>query len=302
MLFIVGVACSSGSEPEPELEIKAVAVHVDAETGIEYVSVDRFSDEAAVVMRRSTNPDLPAPNAPIDYDDDFLKHALGPDGDDVSYYTFDVNSLLSAPLYSFAYASDPSSRVDGQASVFDVIPGEEGYNDFWQMVQVLVPDDYEPNSLTSLEDIENSGYELRPTNRIINCPIVPYGSSAELASRTSVGWYKRLHVQYFSFESFEVSAVNPGRLDVPYAIVRVIFEDNDPSKGMKEDSATGKTHNVFDTLPGDELYRSLWRHDFVDEAAFDSVHDWESSKSAAKVDVGMDNILVNCPVVIWPGS
>jgi hypothetical protein len=56
---------------------------------------------------------------------------LAPDGNDVSYYAFDVNSLLSAPVYSFVFASDPSTRVDGQAAIFDVIPGGEGYNDYW---------------------------------------------------------------------------------------------------------------------------------------------------------------------------
>ena len=96
--------------------------------------------------------------------------------------------------------------------------------------------------------------------------------------------------------------MNPESLDIPYAIVRMIFEDNDPSKGEKKDPVTGKSHNVFDTLPDDELYRSLWRFDFVDEADFDSVSDWKSSKAAREVDIGMDNILVNCPIVIWPGS
>ncbi len=296
LVFAVSCAAESNSEPV------TIAVHVDAETGIEFVSVDRFSGEAATIMRRSDNSALPAPNEPIDYDADFLSHALSPSGEDVSYYAFDVSSLLSAPVYAFAYASDHSIDVDGQAPVFDVIPGDEGYNDFWQMVRVLVPDDYEVNSIRSLDDIENSGFELVWTGTIINCPIVPFGSKAKLAERDAVGWYKGKHVQYFSFETLETSVLNPGALDVPYAVVRVIFEDNDPAKGMKLDPVTGKTHNVFDTVPGDELYRALWRHDFVDEAEFDSVYDWKSSKLANEAEVGMDNILVNCPVVIWPGS
>ena len=302
-LFLIALAIfaiTSCADPEPAVE--PFPVHTDPDTGIEFVAVDRFSDEAGTVMRRSGNSDLPAPNEPLDYDSDFLQHALAPNGDDVSYYAFDVNSLQSAPVYSVVYASDPSVRVDGQSAIFDQIPGDTRYNDFWQAIQVLVPDDYEVNSLKSLADIESSGYELVRTGTIINCPIVPFGSKAELANRDSVGWYKSQHVQYFSFEVQRVSVMPDGPLDVPYAIVRVIFEDNDPSKGMKLDASTGKTHNVFDTIPGDDLYRALWRHDFVDADEFDSVHDWESSKAASKVDIDMDNILVNCPVVIWPGS
>jgi hypothetical protein len=296
IVLLSSVACTD------QLAVEKVPVHTNPDTGIEFVSVDRFSDSAATIMRRADNPELPAPNEAIDYDADFLRHALGPAGEDVSYYAFDVSSLLSAPVYSFVYESDPSTRVDGQSPVFDSIPGDEGYNDFWQMVRVLVPDGYVANSIKSLDEIEASGFELERTGTIINCPIVPYGSTAVLAKRNSVGWYQGKHVQYFSFESLQTSVVNPQSLDVPYAVVRVIFEDNDPAKGMKVDSTTGKTHNVFDTIPGDELYRALWRHDFVDASAFDSVHDWESSKLANEVDVGVDNILVNCPVVIWPGS
>ena len=300
LIALATIAITSCADPEPAVE--PFPVHTDPDTGIEFVAVDRFSDEAGTVMRRSENSDLPAPNEPLDYDSDFLQHALAPNGDDVSYYVFDVNSLQSAPVYSVVYASDPSKRVEGQASIFDSIPGDVGYNDFWQAIQVLVPDDYEVDSLRSLADIESSGYELVRTGTIINCPIVPFGSKAELANRDSVGWYKGQHVQYFSFDVQRVSVVTDGPLDVPYAIVRVIFEDNDPSKGMKVDAVMGKTHNVFDTIPGDDLYRALWRHDFVDADEFDSVHDWESSKAASKVDIDMDNILVNCPVVIWPGS
>jgi hypothetical protein len=294
--MLLAVGCSSTEQ------VDAVAVVVNPETGIEFVSVDRFSDDAGTVMRRSQNSELPAPNEPIDYDADFLNHALAPDGSDVSYYAFDVNSLLSAPVYSFVYASDPSTRVDGQAPIFDVIPGDEGYNDYWQVVQVLVPDDYVPDSIRSFKGIEESGYEQKRTATIINCPLVPAGSTAEYAERNSTGWYRDKHVQYFSFETFTTSTLNPETLDVPYAIVRVIFEDNDPSKGMKMDPVTGKTHNVFDSIPGDELYRSLWRHDFVDEADFDLVSDWASSEAASEIELEMDHILVNCPVVIWEES
>ncbi len=293
-------ACAT--EPQPQPSVVPYPVHVNPDTGIEFVAVDRFSDEAGTLMRRSEAPNLPAPNEPIDYDSDFLRHSLGPDGQDVSYYMFDVSSLRSAPVYVFVYASDQSRPVEGQSPIFDLIPGEDGYNDFWQKVNVLVPDDYEPDSVRSLDDVEAAGFELVRTGTIINCPIVPYGSTAELAEKSVTGWYKGKHVSYFIFDVMEASIVSPGPIDVPYAVVRVIFEDNDPAKGMKIDPDTGNTRNVFDTLPGDKLYRSLWRHDFVDEAEFDSVSDWKSSKAAREADIDMDNILVNCPVVIWPDS
>ena len=143
----IGLAALVLSACTAEAEVEPFPKHVDPDTGIEYVAVDRFSDDAGTILRRSDNPELPAPNEPIDYDADFLNHALGPDGDDVQYYGFDVASFRSATLYSFLYASDPIERVPGQSAVFDVIPGDDGYNDVWQMTRVLGPDDYEPDSV-----------------------------------------------------------------------------------------------------------------------------------------------------------
>jgi hypothetical protein len=301
-ILIIAMAAMVMSACASESEVEAFPVHVNPDTGIEFVSVDRFSDGAGTMMRRSEDPGLPAPNEPIDFDADFLSDALGPDGQGVEYYEFDVASFASASVYAFFLASDPSSRVGGQSPIFDVIPGEDGYNDFWQMVKVLVPDDYEPDSARSLVDIETEGFELERTGIIINCPIVPYGSTAELADRNPTGWYQGKHVNYFSFGVLRVDVLNPGPLDIPYAVVRVIFEDNDPDKGTKTELSTGESQNVFDTLPGDEMYRSLWRLDFVDAGEFDSVSDLQSSKAAREADIDMDHFLVNCPIVTWPGS
>ena len=58
---------------------------------IPIVEIDRFSDEMGVFFRRTDNPDLPAPNAPINFDDPrFRSKAFGPNGETVEYYNFDV--------------------------------------------------------------------------------------------------------------------------------------------------------------------------------------------------------------------
>src|SRR5579872_5139098 len=55
------------------------------------VSVDRFSDAFAHLFRRSANSALPAANAPINCDQGpFITHGLGPNGERVTYYNFDV--------------------------------------------------------------------------------------------------------------------------------------------------------------------------------------------------------------------
>ena len=55
------------------------------------VAVDRFSEEFATLFVRTATNGLPAPNAPIDFDQyPFITHGVGPDGQAVSYYNFDV--------------------------------------------------------------------------------------------------------------------------------------------------------------------------------------------------------------------
>jgi hypothetical protein len=73
LAMLLAVGCTSTDQ------VDAVAPYVNLDTGIESVSVDRFSDVAGTVMRRSQNSDLPAPNEPIDYDADFLNHAQAPE-------------------------------------------------------------------------------------------------------------------------------------------------------------------------------------------------------------------------------
>jgi len=295
LILLLSVGCSTEAVPTPH------PVYVDPETGIPYAAIDRFSDEAGTMSRRSENSDLPGPNEPINFDELFFRNALGPDGTTVGYYDFDVQTIRSAPVYVLVSESDPEERIEGQFAIFDTIPGDDDYNDFWQRVNVLVPDDIEPNSIRSIEDIETAGFEQVRTSMIINCPIVPYGSTANVGANERTGWYEDQYVQYFTFEALNTNVRNPGVLDVPYAIARVVFEDNDPDKGIKLDSS-GNNHNVFDTIPGDDLYRALWRIDPVAESAFDQIHDWASSKAAPDAELDMPQMFVNCPVVEYPGS
>src|SRR2546426_5192580 len=63
-------------------------------------AVDRFSDAAGMWFRRSADPTLPLPNQPINMDGGpFISHGLGPAGERVAYYNFDVQPVVPAPLF-----------------------------------------------------------------------------------------------------------------------------------------------------------------------------------------------------------
>jgi hypothetical protein len=51
-------------------------------------------------------------------------------------------------------------RVPGQLNIYDSVPGMERYSPIWQFNYVVVPRDYQPNSLRSEGDCLTSGYPI----------------------------------------------------------------------------------------------------------------------------------------------
>lgn len=51
-------------------------------------------------------------------------------------------------------------RVKGQFNIYDSIPGMKKYSPIWQFNYVIVPRDYQPNTLRSEKDCLNSGYQI----------------------------------------------------------------------------------------------------------------------------------------------
>jgi hypothetical protein len=59
-------------------------------------------------------------------------------------------------------------RVKGQYNIYDSVPGMDKYSPLWQFNYVIVPRDYEPNSLRSEADCLNSGYPIQLSTVIEN--------------------------------------------------------------------------------------------------------------------------------------
>ena len=270
------------------------------------VSVDRFSDDVAVLMKRSENSALPGANEPINFDQgDFITQGFGPDGEIVKYYNFDVQPLAPAPIYMF-YKDGNMDPIADQLSVINVIPGDVGYNDFWIIYKVTVPDDYIANTITSVEDIIEKGYEIELTQTLVNCPVVPQGSTANLrlgneANEIDRGWYKDEIVYYLTFMEADLettaSSLNP--VSPIYVTFNINPDDMNPDSGPPSGSVTEsgslQTHNVLATLPGDTDYSPLWSVFVYDNADFDSVMDLQTAQAANILMEGA--MYVNCPVV-----
>jgi hypothetical protein len=265
------------------------------------VEVDRFSEDAARLMVRTDENGLPGPNEPVDFDmAPFITQGLGPEGQVVQYYNFDVQPTMPAPIYVLVRDGE-DMPVEGQLNIVDVIPGDEDYNDFWQVTFVTVPEDYVANTYTSLEELEAMSFAMEGTEVLVNCPVVPDGSTAELrlggeGNGLHEGWYKGDVVKYFTFEEAALMGAA-----VPLSPIYVTFNINPdedgggPGSGFVMEDGSAQTHNVVATLPDDDDYSPLWLVNVYDNASFEDVSDLESALAADQLAAGVAS--VNCPVV-----
>lgn len=268
------------------------------------VSVDRFSAAAGHLQVRTASNGLPGPNMPIDFDQGpFITRGLGPAGESVQYYNFDVQPAAPAPIFVL-FREGESTPVQGQLNIIDVIPGDQGYNDFWQVVRVTVPRNYVANTLTSFQEVIAAKYPRQTTNMIVNCPVVPFGSTARLRFTSESaglvqGWYKGMAVFYFTFSEREITTNAQGM--VPVAGIFVSFNINPdqpnggPGSGFRTETGSNQTHNVVASLPADAGYSPLWSVNVYNNTAFSTVRNLATATAAPLL--GSNVALVNCPIV-----
>jgi len=218
----------------------------------------------------------------------------------VEYYDFGANTplvdskVLTAPIYVFVFGTKSDGSPDfvpDQHNVIDVIPGDPGYSDLWQVNLVTVPSDYQVDSLKAVSEIMEKGLTITATDILVNCPIVSAGSMLETDKELTQGWYKGKAVYYFDF------GANPDIAAPIYALITGMDAQGNPQfvQGQK---------NIIDVVPGDDGYSAFWRVNLV-TVPQDYVAD--TLRSAADVvdseyTMNETDILVNCPVVSVAGE
>ncbi|MEM6993390.1 MAG: hypothetical protein AAF721_22950 [Myxococcota bacterium] len=291
---LVLLAVAATLSPACDPDSPGLAEAVDPSTAPR-VAIDRFSDEAATLFRRSSLDGLPGPDEPIDFDAQFRLDGLGPDGAPISYYNLDVQFGRVMPVHRVVAAD--GVPVPDQLPLVEAIPGQEGYYDFWQWVDHQAPPDYVPNSITSAQALLDRGWPQTVARSALNRPIVPAGSTAEQRVPSSdegdaLAWFQDGVVSFLSFAEAPVSL--HGEF-VAYSLIYVCFETppggSEPAMFCAQ--ADGRTHNVLETLPGDALYSPLWDVRAYDPEAFDDVTDLATAAAATPV---ADLPMVNCPI------
>jgi hypothetical protein len=298
---LVVTSCSNNDSPN----VSPIPVSKDINTAVK-VSVDRFSTTFGHLQVRTATNGLPAANVPVNFDTEpFITTGLDRTGTSVKYYNFDVQSTIPEDIYIF-FKSGSTTPLTGQNNIIPTIPGEVGYNDFWLVNKVIVPDNYVPNSITSEAEVLASGYTVTKTNSIVNCPVVPFGSTASksnvagVASVLTIGWYKGKAVAYFNFDEVALTSTSAGL--VPTSPIYVTFNidpaannpASGPASGFKTETGTLQTHNVIATNPADGAYSPLWSVQVLSNVNFGSVSNLATATSFASSPAGAN---VNCPVV-----
>jgi hypothetical protein len=298
---IFALGCNKDNSTEPMMTPKPL----DPDTAPK-ASVDRFSNMAGTLFIRNASNGLPAANAPIDFDQaPFITKGLGPSGEIIQYYNFDVQPTTPAPIYVL-FKDGESMPVADQLNIIDVIPGDQGYNDFWQVIKVTVPSNYVANTVTSYQQIVDKKYTTHVTNMVVNCPVVPEGSTAMLrggseSNQLSRGWYKSTVVKYFNFLEKSLTTIGNGL--VPVSPIYVTFNLNPdpnnpnsgPPSGFVTETGSDQTHNVAATLPSDAGYSPLWLVNVYDNADFDMVSNLSSAQGVNILAMGVAT--PNCPIV-----
>jgi hypothetical protein len=177
------------------------------------LKVDRFSDSAATLLRRSKVPGLPGPGQPIHLDEPpFLVPLTARGGGAMGCYNLDVRPAEPARFYVFYDTA--GNYVLTQFPVVDVAPGDPGYTDLWDIWKVTVPAGFPlDNSIRDRETVErllkdpHSGYTAERTGALLNGPIVPDGSTAlhkaegrDGAATLRYAWYRGKRAPYLYFE------------------------------------------------------------------------------------------------------
>ena len=218
----------------------------------------------------------------------------------VRYYDFGMNSatngdtVATAPIYVFVHGFDADGNpqpVEGQHNVVNVRPGDPGYSDLWQVMFVTVPDDFEPDSIKSAEDVMAMGYEITPTNMFVNCPIVDHGTKLEGGEPLTQGWYKGEQVFYPYF------GLNPAVAIPIWVFATGVDADGNPQ------FVEGQ-NNIIDSVPGDPGYSAFWRVNLVivDEGYEPNSVTSRDDLEGMGYEVMETDLVVNCPVAEYPGA
>lgn len=156
-----------------------------------------------------------------------------------------LNTPLST-LVRYEFFFNDASPVIGQNPVFNTPRADEADTPFRQVIRVIVPDGYRPNTIRSSQDVAASQFRTEASNRVLNNPVVG-NQQGSLPLIKGKAWLQNQEIAYLELGS------------VPYASARnqlgvgvVYFMRNQDKTDLPS-----KPVPIFDSVPGDLLYSPI---------------------------------------------
>jgi len=191
-------------------------------------------------------------------------------------------TVVAIPLFALVtgFNADGSPiLVAGSHNIANITLGETGYSDLWQIIFYTVPATYVANTYKSQDEVIAAITDpaMRKVGPLVNCPIVPAGSTLDDGTPTTLGWCRGFGIEYFDFGK----TVN---YIIPLYKMPTVMDQ----------------HNIIDAVPEDgAAYSPFWEIYTIAPPTgyaankFRSFADVDAS-GAVKTD---QNMVVNCPVV-----
>lgn len=157
-----------------------------------------------------------------------------------------LNSPLS-PLLRYEFFFSDNSPVVGQNPVFNAPRETEPDTPFRQVIRVIVPDGYIPNTIRSSQGVAESQFRTEPTNRVLNNPMISSENQARLALTIGRAWLQNQSSAYLDLGSVPYNPVlNSLGTGVVY------FMRNQDKTDLPSVPAP-----IFDSIPGELLYSPI---------------------------------------------
>lgn len=231
------------------------------------------------------------------------------DGKSIQYYDFSQSSENVGNAYVLVTGFDANNnpiKVADQKDIYDAKRSDADYTDFWRILYVTVPTNYQADSIKSSDDIEKSNWSIKDSGRVENRPQVLNDDKIEPDRPKSGGWVKGDAVYTWTFET----NITRNSTDVTKVATGIEYEPVTGYDAAGNPNRVSGQYNIVDTVPGQENYTPARRLVYVEVPAdyvantFKSVDDVKNSKYTTK-DAG---IVVDNPVyavdgkVVLPGG
>ena len=250
----------------------------------------------------------------------------------------DLPPSALATLYVFTNGLEGMGPFGFQQDIFDSIPGDDGYRPLRNVLLVEWNEGKTPRELrtvTQVKEAETNGdITINEPGIVVNFPVMIWpdgsraadgamdGSTQQYAPLVG-GLYEGGEVLFVHTETSDPNVTTmltemmggpqvflvPELADAPPSALATLYVfTNGLSDGLDGYGPFGFQRDIFDSVPGDAAYRPLrnvllveWNEGKTPRELL-SVAELKEAESNGEVTISESGIVVNFPVLVWPGG